>query len=390
MVTEAAELRWGILMGRLLIWCSGAAPNILNRCPTERPKYLGIGAALLITSIFAAISMTFALRTDLGASMIIAIAFALAWGLAILSLDRWLIASLQRQQRPWHYLILVLPRLTLAILLGIVISTPFVLEIFEPDINQQLALMHQEAEQSFLASVSSSALQKNILGDQAQVLQLSNIIASGGDVRVSLSGDAEYQELLSRLRADEQQENNSYNQWQCLLKGDPSGSCRAGDQQAATASRQEYLTETAAVMQDREAVNSRQMQITAEISTARNENIAAAKAQLPQAQARLRTDIAVKTEQNAVFTGANNANNSLFARLVALDQATAASTTLSAARWLLITLISIIEVLPILVKVLLNLGPENTYEKILDIEEGMLVRAAREDALRRQSARSLE
>src|SRR5262249_52121971 len=66
---------WGPV-GRLLIWFSGAAPRILTRCPTERPKYIGIGATIVTTSIFAAISMTFALNTDLQVTLGLAIFFA--------------------------------------------------------------------------------------------------------------------------------------------------------------------------------------------------------------------------------------------------------------------------------------------------------------------------
>jgi Domain of unknown function (DUF4407) len=377
-------------MGRLLIWCSGATPKILNRCPTERPKYLGIGAALLITSIFAAISMTFALNTDLGTPIAIAIVFAIAWGLAILSLDRWLIASLQRQQHPWHYLILVLPRLSLAILLGVVISTPFVLEVFESDINHQLAFLRQASASSYYALEASSPAEKMIASDQNNVTHLEVIIASGGSTGVEPSSDPEYRELLSRLNSDESQQNTAYRQWQCLLKGSSAGSCQAGGEQAATASHQEYLTEVAAVKQDSEAVQSRQQQILKAASQASNSNLEQATAALPAAKNELAVDQAQQRQGDASFNAANNADNGLFARLQALDQAAAESSTLNTARWLLILLISIIEILPILVKVLLNLGPENTYEKILDIEETMIVRAAREDALRRQSARSLE
>ena len=274
-------------MGRLLIWCSGATPKILNRCPTERPKYLGIGAALLITSIFAAISMTFALDTDLGISIVFAIVFAIAWGLAILSLDRWLIASLQRQQNPWRYLILVLPRLSLAILLGVVISTPFVLQIFESDINHQITFLHQASARSYYALEADSPLEKKIVTDQNNIDRLEATIASGGSAGVDPFNDPEYRGLLSRLNSDESQQNAAYHQWQCLLRGGSADSCQASGGQAATLSHQEYLTEVAAVKQDSEAVQSRQQQILRAVSQARNSNLKQATAELPAAKAAL-------------------------------------------------------------------------------------------------------
>src|SRR6185437_11452978 len=80
-----------------LIWLSGAQPELLSRCPTDKPKYIGIGSAIAITAGVASTSMTFALTTALRASLYVALPFALLWGLAIMSLDRWLVVSLQRE-----------------------------------------------------------------------------------------------------------------------------------------------------------------------------------------------------------------------------------------------------------------------------------------------------
>jgi hypothetical protein len=272
----------------------------------------------------------------------------------------------------------------------VVISTPFVLQVFESDINHQITFLHQASARSYYALEASSPLKRRIAADQNSVARLEEIITSGGSTGVDPSSDPEYRELLSRLKSDESQQNTAYSQWQCLLKGVSAGSCQAGGEQAATASHQEYLAEVAAVEQDSKAVQSRQQQILEAASQARNSNLKQAVAALPSTKAELAVDQAQQRQEDASFNAANNADNGLFARLSALDQAAAGNSTLNTARWLLILLISIIEILPILVKVLLNLGPENTYEKILDIEETMIVRAAREDALRRQSARSLE
>ena len=50
---------------RLLIWLSGARPEILALTPTDSGKYVGIGSAVLMTSSMATISMVFALTTAL-------------------------------------------------------------------------------------------------------------------------------------------------------------------------------------------------------------------------------------------------------------------------------------------------------------------------------------
>src|SRR5690242_16079821 len=79
---------------RLLLALSGAREEILNRCPTERVKFESLGWAILITSGMATVSMWFALSSAMGVNGIIAVVPALAWGLVIMGVDRWLITSL--------------------------------------------------------------------------------------------------------------------------------------------------------------------------------------------------------------------------------------------------------------------------------------------------------
>ena len=67
---------------------------------------------------------------------------ALLWGLAIMSLDRLFVASMHRYRNRLIYLFMASPRFLMAILLGFVISTPFVLVIFRPEISHQIKILH--------------------------------------------------------------------------------------------------------------------------------------------------------------------------------------------------------------------------------------------------------
>ena len=62
--------------------CSGADLTLLQKCPTESSKYLGIGATIFFTGLFAAMSGAYALYTVFD-SIIIAVIFGLIWGLMI-------------------------------------------------------------------------------------------------------------------------------------------------------------------------------------------------------------------------------------------------------------------------------------------------------------------
>ena len=46
----------------LLVWLSGANPDILDKCQTDLPKYAGLGGVVLTTGVLAGISCAVALQ----------------------------------------------------------------------------------------------------------------------------------------------------------------------------------------------------------------------------------------------------------------------------------------------------------------------------------------
>src|SRR3982751_395354 len=76
--------------------CSGATISILKKkeCETEHSKYVGIGAAVFLTAVLAAVSASYAFSTVF-ASRNWAIAFGVFWGAMIFNLDRYLVLSIR-------------------------------------------------------------------------------------------------------------------------------------------------------------------------------------------------------------------------------------------------------------------------------------------------------
>ena len=87
-------------MRKFLIWLSGARPEILDYCPSDRPQFLGLGMSMLIASAFSFICLSYGLIIALGANHITAVAAGFLWGVLILGLDRMLVASLQNGAAP--------------------------------------------------------------------------------------------------------------------------------------------------------------------------------------------------------------------------------------------------------------------------------------------------
>lgn len=126
-----------------LLFCSGIDKTILEKCPSDTNKYIGIGATVLFTGILAFFSSAYALYTVFD-SWMAAIVFGLIWGLMIFNLDRYIVSSMKSKGSFFRDLTVAFPRLLMAVLLALVISKPLELKIFEKEIDAELLIMEQE------------------------------------------------------------------------------------------------------------------------------------------------------------------------------------------------------------------------------------------------------
>jgi F0F1-type ATP synthase membrane subunit b/b' len=137
-----------------LWWCAGGVPEFLRLYPTEKVKYEGIGGAVLMTGVLAFLSGFYAIYTTVASgsyAVPISIGFGILWGLAIFNLDRYIVASLRKAWLP------ALPRLGLAILIGITLSKPLELRLFHNAISAQAAIDRDHAVTAKRASLTASS-----------------------------------------------------------------------------------------------------------------------------------------------------------------------------------------------------------------------------------------
>ena len=125
------------------LFCSGVDHAILEKCPSDKNKYVGIGATVFFTGVLAFFSSGYALYTVFE-SYWAAVAFGLIWGLMIFNLDRYIVMSMKSYGKWWRDWFVALPRLALAVLLALVISKPLEMKIFEKEIQAELVQMEQE------------------------------------------------------------------------------------------------------------------------------------------------------------------------------------------------------------------------------------------------------
>lgn len=393
-------------MGGGLIWLSGASKRVLDECPTDKGRYVGIGTAILVTAAMAGVSLGFALVTALKASLPLAVPFAVAWGIAILSLDRLFVVSLPRHGTRLAHVLRAVPRVLLALLIGFVISTPFVLQIFRPEIEHEITILHNQAEDAFLHSQQNSALEQDIKNDTALVNKLSQ--EEGGGQAGTPPQDAQIQVLsgqlgqaVNRQSAAQAAQAADSTQLSCQLYGHaPSGNCNGfpetgpgvvanADKAQLDAAETAYKQATNTVNQLENEIAGLRKQAAQYVATSEQSTAAEAKAQLPQAQARLKAETNLEKSQGAQFSAQNGNNGGLLIRMQALDALTAGNNTLEAARWLLFALFVAIDCMPVLVKVMLNMGPESNYDRLLEAEEKKQLRVAASNRAVRQAAEKL-
>lgn len=133
-------VEWGGFINEFFWLCSGVNRKVLRQCPTEYAKYAGMGGTIFFTACMAALSGGYAISTVFE-STAIAICFGLFWGLLIFNLDRLIVNTMYSDGKvtiSWQELVSGLPRIVMAIFLGIVISTPLELKIFEDAIDIQI------------------------------------------------------------------------------------------------------------------------------------------------------------------------------------------------------------------------------------------------------------
>ncbi len=132
--------------------CSGTPVHMIEKYSTEHSKYLGIGATIVFTALFAGLSGGYALYFVFAGSAFAplwSVAFGLLWGLAIFNLDRYIVSSINKTSKGMKQFYQASPRFIFAVLIAIVIARPLELKIFDKEIHARLKeryLLDQKAQ----------------------------------------------------------------------------------------------------------------------------------------------------------------------------------------------------------------------------------------------------
>jgi hypothetical protein len=317
---------------RFFLVCSGADSTLLQKCPTETSKYVGMGATIFFTGVFAALAAGYALYTVFD-SVWIAGFFGLIWGLMIFNLDRYIVSSMRKEGKFSKELFMASPRIVLAILISIVIAKPLELKIFEKEIAPELIVMEQEAY----------ARQEAQLTSRFQPTQdsIKNQIAA---LRADIATKAHTRDELVRI-AQEEADGTGGSKRRNL---GPIYKAKKADADKADAELQQLIAEHS-------------VRIAALEKSLAESNTAMTKEMTSMERSRL---------------------NGPAARIDALSRLTEKSSAIWWADWFIILLFIAIETSPVLVKLI---SPKGPFDNLLKIEEHGFVAQEVEEVARKNA-----
>ncbi|MGD8195277.1 DUF4407 domain-containing protein [Herbiconiux sp. P18] len=349
-----------------MAWLGGARLDVLQDAPGDRARFVAMGGVILSTAFLSAVSAAFALKMALGAPIAVAVLVGVFWGAIILNLDRLLIIGMAKQKGVWRNIALALPRVALALIIGTVISTPLTLQIFSAEINSEIQVMQAEDKAAFEERMAADPRFAAIPTLEASIAANQAIVDKG--LQTDLSSDPNYAAAVAATAAAQQ----AYDAAQAayLAEIDGSGGTGVRGDGPVTASKQAALDAAQARLDAAKAAEqAAETAASSNLASSAQSRLDAAKAQLESDKATLATAQSQRDQEQAAYSSAVDNSAGLLSRLSALFRLGEANALLNVAHIMIAALFVCIELLPVIVKVLANLGGPTAYDRLVDVRE---------------------
>lgn len=359
----------------------GADNDVLDEVPEEVPRFVQMFLVLAGTALVSALSMMFALMTGVRVSILLAIPLAIVWGLIIFNLDRFLTSTMRSTKNVFRLLGLALPRVIMAALIGIVVAEPLVLQVFQNDIVREVNSTNVTQALTDQDAVTGGPEKQALDAATAQVSALENQAATGivtGTSSTSAESAAAQQtvdQLTQQLAAQQTVIDQARAVYQCELTGQGAGTVPGCTGLAGSGASSDAAQ--AQLAQAQSAYDSLSTQLQQAQSTLAAANTAGAAAaastadankqqaedQLPAARAQYESALAAYNARAESVADGNAGAVGLLSQITALERLSDREPVLRWAHYLIAALFFMIELLPVLVKVLTGFGGPSLYEK---------------------------
>src|SRR3954453_20737222 len=376
-------------IGNALAVLAGARPDILETTPGARARFVALGGVLLSTGGLAVLSAAFAVHMTLGAWWPVALLIGIGWGTVIVNLDRMLRVGMAHDSSLKRNLMLAVPRVGLALVLGIVISTPLTLQIFHKEIDSQVVALQAEASDAYKKSLDGDSRFAGLPELRAKVAEEQAIVASGGASDPAL---AAVQADVTAKHTAYDQAVSSYQDLTAKAQSELNGTCGPGDAGTGLAYQQAQAaadTQAAVVTSTKAALDTAVAAAAAGGARARAPGRGARPGarDLATDQAELTRLTGDQTRLQAAFDATNSDNDGILIRLQALSRLSDTNAPLATAHFMLALLFISIEILPVLMKIMLNFSPATAYDKLAALRDDSDVEI---ESLQQESRRTVE
>ncbi|MBL0884399.1 MAG: DUF4407 domain-containing protein [Chitinophagaceae bacterium] len=299
---------------RFLWWLSTAEEDLIKTCVIDRNRYAIVGMTVLGTWLFATLAWTYFFSTVTG-SWIAAVPLGIFMGGIVLTIDRALIKGISRNNK--KKFIPVLFRIALALTIGLFMAQPALLYLFDKEIKVQASIDNEKRKREKRASQDTvyASAKKQLLNQKNQI-----------ETRLS----SRYQEVsIARDRFISETDGTG-------------GSGKIGLKDIAQAKQKEYL------------------QLDTDYRILENQ----LKPQLASIDSSLfLIESNIKKEQ-ANFEAL--LNNGFITRIEALNNLVSNNTAVAIRYYLLVAILMLIELMPVIAKILL---PNGSYDEKVRLRE---------------------
>ncbi|MFC7787550.1 DUF4407 domain-containing protein [Microbacterium sp. GCM10027623] len=389
---------------RTLAILGGADGPILDRVPGETPRFVQMFFVLLGTALVSAISMLFALTTGVQVAIWVAVPLALVWAAIIFNLDRFLTSTMTATRSVGKLIALALPRIAMAALIGFLVAEPLVLQVFHNDIAREVASTNITQSQSDQTALEKGPEKKALDAASARVSALENQAATGivagtesGSASTS-AAKASVDDITAKMADQQKVIDSARALYQCELTGEGAGTvpgCTGVNGQGSSSdaakaqlaqAQQTYDALAAQLRSANDDLSAAETAEKANTSASESSNRQQAKDQLPAAKQTYENALAAYNSRADSVAAGNAGAVGLLSQITGLNRLADKEPTIFWAHWLIAALFFMIELLPVLVKVLTSWGDPSLYEKAAAIRKQVDLDRVTADGFRDRAA----
>jgi cell division protein FtsB len=204
------------------LWLAVTDHGALAKCPPrERYKQAALGGFVLSSSGLAGFG-AFGTASEVGVPLAISLIAGLSIAAVVMNFDRYVIASVKRQETWWKTLLGISPRLLFSVAAGQVVTMTVLISLFGSTISSRVAADRQEALNGAQQLLAKQRAPLEALVHKRNELEAEVTEVDHGE---ALEADPEYASLSARLRTLDREAGEAETVALCELDG----TCGSGD-----------------------------------------------------------------------------------------------------------------------------------------------------------------